>query len=72
MSHQTLTAVQKFQEVIAYLFELGYDLALSPENNFSQSPGFETIFGIFGGQEKHQKYSVLASLSRVWSLYLYA
>ncbi len=27
-----LTAVQRFQEVIAYLFEFGYDLALSPEN----------------------------------------
>ncbi len=36
-----LTAVQKFQEVIAYLFEFGYDIALSPENNVSHSPGFE-------------------------------
>jgi hypothetical protein len=44
-----LTVVQKFQEVIAYLFEFGYDLALSPENNVSQSPGFESILGIFGG-----------------------
>ena len=44
-----LTAVQKFQEVIAYLFEFGYDLALSPENNVSRSPGFESILGIFGG-----------------------
>ncbi len=38
-----LTVVQKFQEVISYLFELGYDLALSPENNVSRSPGFESI-----------------------------
>ena len=44
-----LTVVQKFQEVIAYLFEFGYDLALSPENNVSRSPGFESILGIFGG-----------------------
>ncbi len=44
-----LTAVQKFQEVIAYLFEFGYDLALSMENNVSCSPGFESILGIFGG-----------------------
>jgi len=43
------TAAQKFQEVIAYLFEFGYDLALSPENNASRSPGFESILGIFGG-----------------------
>ncbi len=42
------TAVQKFQEVIAY-FEFGYDLALSPENNVSRSPGFKSILGIFGG-----------------------
>jgi hypothetical protein len=44
-----LTPVQKFQEVIAYLFELGYDLSLSPENNVSRSPGFEPILGVFGG-----------------------
>ena len=44
-----LMAVQKFQEVIAYLFEFGYNLALSPENNVSRSPGFESILGIFGG-----------------------
>ncbi len=44
-----LTAVQKNQEVIAYLFEFMYDLALSPENNVSQSPVFESILGIFGG-----------------------
>jgi len=44
-----LTVVQKFQEVIAYLFEFRYDLALSPGNNVSRSPGFESILGIFGG-----------------------
>ena len=44
-----LRAVQKFQEVIAYLYEFGYDLALSPENNVSHSPRFESIIGIFGG-----------------------
>ena len=31
----------KFMEAIAYLFELGYDLALSREFNVSRSPGFE-------------------------------
>jgi len=44
-----LTVVQKFQEVNSYFFELGYDLALSLENNVSCSPGFEWILGIFGG-----------------------
>ncbi len=47
--NKELMAVQKFQEVIAYLFELGYDLALSLENNVPCSPGFELILGIFGG-----------------------
>ncbi len=44
-----LMAMQKFQEVIAYLFEFGYNLALSPKNNVSCSPGFESILRIFGG-----------------------
>jgi hypothetical protein len=59
-----LTSVQKFQEVIAYLFEFGYNLALSPENNVSRSPGFESILGVFGGWENQKVYNVLASLSR--------
>ena len=29
-----------------------YDLALAPGDNVSQSPGFETPLGIFGGQSK--------------------
>jgi hypothetical protein len=44
-----LNSVQKHQEIIAYLFEFGYDLAISPENNVSRSPGFETVLGVFGG-----------------------
>jgi hypothetical protein len=44
-----LTAVQKNPEVIVYLFEFGYNLALSPENNVSWSPEFESILRIFGG-----------------------
>ena len=35
--------------IVAYLFEFGYDLALSLENNVSRRPGFESILGIFGG-----------------------
>jgi hypothetical protein len=44
-----LTSVQKHQEIIAYLFEFGYDLAISSENNVSQSPGFEMVLSVFGG-----------------------
>ena len=32
---------KKFMEMVAYLFELGYDLALGRSNNVSRSPGFE-------------------------------
>jgi len=32
---------QKFSEMVAYLFELGYDLALSRSHNVSESPGLE-------------------------------
>jgi hypothetical protein len=43
-----LTKIEKYQEYIAYLFELGYDLAINPDNNVSRSPGFESFLGIFG------------------------
>jgi hypothetical protein len=36
--------------MIGYLAELCYDLALAPKDNVSESPGFETPLGIFGGQ----------------------
>jgi hypothetical protein len=35
--------------MVGYLCELVYDLALSPGDNVSQSPGFDTPLGIFGG-----------------------
>ena len=35
--------------MVGNLCELVYDLALSPGDNVSQSPGFETPLGIFGG-----------------------
>jgi hypothetical protein len=38
--------------MVGYLCELVYDLALAPGDNVSQSPGFETPLGIFGGGQK--------------------
>ena len=35
--------------MVGYLFELFYDLLIEPAANVSQSPGFETCLGIFGG-----------------------
>lgn len=36
---------EKDVEMVAYLLELAYDLAIAPRDNISSSPGFETIFG---------------------------
>ena len=38
---------ENFMEMVGYLFELGYDLALSPRHNSSESPGFEGCGMIF-------------------------
>lgn len=42
--------MQKFQDMCAYQFEMGYDLCISPGCNVSDSPGFESVLGIYGGQ----------------------
>ena len=34
-------------EMISYLLELVYDLCISPSDNISVSPGFESILGTF-------------------------
>jgi hypothetical protein len=47
---KALTDMQKFHDMCAYQFELGYDLSLSPSCNVSESPGFESILGIYGGR----------------------
>jgi hypothetical protein len=47
---KTLADMQKFHDMCAYLFELGYDLALSPSCNMLESPGFESVLGIYGGR----------------------
>ena len=41
------TTTQKRVDVIAYLIELCYDIAISPANNVSQNPGFESCLGIW-------------------------
>ncbi len=47
---KAVTNMQKFQDMCAYQFELGYNLALSPSCNVSESPGFESVLGIYGGR----------------------
>ncbi len=45
-----MTDIQKFHTCAAYQFEMGYDLAISPGCNVSESPGFESVLGIYGGK----------------------
>ena len=47
---KALTDMQKFCDMCAYQFELGYNLALSPNCNVSESPGFESVLGICSGR----------------------
>ena len=41
------TTALKRIDVIAYLIEMAYDLAISPINNVSESPGFESCLNIY-------------------------
>ena len=47
-----VSELQKFQDICAYQLEYGYDLAIAPGNNVSESPGFESVLGVFGGDDK--------------------
>ena len=43
--------MKKFQGMVcAYQFEMGYDLCISPGCNVSDSPIFESVLGVYGGQ----------------------
>ena len=44
-----LSTLQKCQEYIAYLLELGYNMSICPEHNISRSPGFESFLGVSRG-----------------------
>jgi hypothetical protein len=46
---ETIISTAKCQDFFAYLFEFGYDLAISPDMNVSCSPGFEAFQCIYGG-----------------------
>lgn len=44
-----MSDIEKFHTILAYQFEIGYDLAIASGDNVSESPGFESFIGIFGG-----------------------
>ena len=37
-----------FHAYLAYLFELGYDVAIQPSMSVSSNPGFDSFIGVFG------------------------
>ncbi len=47
LNFQGKTGEQKYMQTAAYLFELGYKLALARRDNVSNSPGFEGCGLIF-------------------------
>ena len=50
MKNLKCSAKVKFQHMLAYQMELGYDLALSPDDVVSSNPGFESVLGIVGNE----------------------
>ena len=50
-------------QMIVYLFELGYELALSRSHNFSQSPLFEACGLIFDRKDFDHRLGYLALTS---------
>ncbi len=47
---KSMTDMQKIHTFAAYQFEMGYDLAISPGCKVSESPGLESVLGIYGGK----------------------
>lgn len=43
MPNKPYTDVEKFQLLLSYLFEVAYDVAISPSLKVSESPGFESL-----------------------------
>ena len=51
MNNLNCTELEKFYHFLSYQMELGYELALSPKNDVSQSQGFEAMLGLGGSDE---------------------
>ena len=47
MKNLKCTAKVKFNHMLAYLMEMGYDLTLAPGDVVSANPGFESVLGVF-------------------------
>ena len=44
---KTRTTKEVQREMVAYLFELIYDLCIAPDDNASEYPGFESLAGTY-------------------------
>ena len=51
MKQLKCTEKEKFQHMLAYQMELGYDLALAPGDVLSKNPGFESVLGVIYEKE---------------------
>ena len=47
MNHLKCSRMVKYQHALGYIIELGYNLALAPDNDESDNPGFESLLGVF-------------------------
>ena len=46
MKNLNCTDNVKFRHMLAYQMEFGYDLSISPDDNVSSNPGFESVLGV--------------------------
>ena len=51
MTNLKCTAKVKFSHMLAYQMELGYNLALSPDDIVSSNPDFDTVLGVLSTGE---------------------
>jgi len=47
--HNCSSVKEKQYHMVSYALELGYDLMISPNDNVSTSPGFESVLQVYGG-----------------------
>ena len=47
MNHLNYSSLTKHRNILGYQIELGYNLALAPDNDESGNPGYEAVLGVF-------------------------
>lgn len=69
----TCTIIEEKQlNSVSYLFELVYNLIISPEDNVLNSPGFEIHLAIYGGPgNKSQDIIIYIYKYNIWLIYYF-